>query len=97
MADFLIEPNHTVQRPGGDIPELLPEHSRRFTTGELVEVRVSPDIAKLRLPSGAQCSVLYADHAEIHLTNRLRANSCRLGSLKGPEGSTLDINHTTVT
>jgi hypothetical protein len=90
MADFHIEPGHLW--PGRDIPELWPGVAPEFTTGELGRVWVSPDIEKLRLPRGAQCAVLSGEHTEIHLSDRFRGDCCEVRSLKGQEGSTLDVS-----
>jgi hypothetical protein len=95
MADFHIERRHLV--PGRDIPELSPEIARKFTSGELDLVRVSPGVEKLRLPRGARCKQLAGEGTEIHLTDRLRVDlSCYARSLNGPEGSTFEGSYLAV-
>lgn len=93
MATFRIERRHVVPGSATGIPELSPEISRKFITGELdgVGVEIAEDIEKLRLPRLASCFSLYTPATEVHLSDRLRAELVLGRCLKGPEGSTLDV------
>jgi hypothetical protein len=93
VLDIEITRKHIVISGDSDIAALSPELSYRFTTGELNEVHVSPDIEKLRLPHGARCSYLFGDRdgTEVYLTDSLRVETCDLRTVKGAEGSKLNV------